>query len=260
MAWDCTDWAELWAGPSTRGTDIVTPYRQGQTARPREVDSKEANLPIVIYGKNPPDGSFNGDLRGGLYRNIDAFKRLIASPSASHQQGLRLLEMYGGNGEVRRAWVHVSTDLQLTPFGPAAVRGVLTITNPSGVMVSSDPKTLTGVANTEVHLDSAEDGSTTSNNSVITANGSGGSLKLTNLTYDITGGEYLKYNAAWSGTLVLNASTMTATLNGTRVDGNVITSGTPLWLPIYGGISNAIKVEATGGSATVTISYSPAWL
>jgi len=255
-AWDVLDYADLLNGAPTRGADITVSGRRGNIARRRNIDASEASISLVIYGDKDPEGNAHADVRSGLLSNIDALKKALR-PNATTLDGTRTLSVTIGE-ETRTAEVHTSPDIAVTALGPTAVRAVITLVIPSGVLRgASEEETINGTGtNTLTTLGTGE-----IYDAVVVVTGNASSLTIANLSYDAGGGVYLSYPHAFNGTLTFNAGTYVALLGASVVTGNVVTAGTPIWLPLLPG-ANSLAITAAGltGSLTTTVTYQPVYL
>lgn len=255
-AWNVLDYADLLNGAPTRGADITVSGKRGNIARRRNLDSSEASISLVIYGDKDPEGTPHADVRSGLLSNIDALKKALR-PNATTLDGTRTLSITIA-GETRTASVHTSPDIAITALGPTAVRAVITLIIPSGVLRGpSTVATLSGAGDQTVTID----GTGEVYDAIVTVSGEANSLTISNLSYNAGGGVYLEYDYAFNGTLSFNAETYVALYEGASVTGNVVTYGTPVWLPLLPG-ANLLNISAPGlvGSLTTTVTYRPVYL
>jgi hypothetical protein len=135
-AWSTEDIASLIDGPDVRGNDIVVPTRAGAVARRRVLDARRLSLPIAVTGVVDSDNIPFDDVREGLQANLDELKRVL-SPNTATLDGTRLLEWVRPN-EVRSARVHISPAVSMRSLGTSAVRMVVNITIPGGVLRSPE--------------------------------------------------------------------------------------------------------------------------
>lgn len=255
-AWDVLDYSDLLNGAPTRGADITVSSRRGNIARRRTLDASEASISLVIYGDRDPEGNAHADVRSGLLSNIDALKKALR-PNATTLDGTRTLSLTIGE-ETRTADVHTSPDIAISALGPTAVRAVITLVIPTGVLRgASTVANLSGTGEKTITLA----GSGEAYDAVVTVSGDADSLTIANLSYDADGGVYLGYAYAFNGTLSFNAETYVALYEGSPVTGKVVTAGTPVWLPLLPG-ANLLEISAPGlvGSLTTTVTYRPVYL
>jgi hypothetical protein len=255
-AWEVLDFSDLLNGAPTRGADIAVSGKRGTVARRRTLDASEASVSLVVYGDRDPEGNAHEDVRAGLLSNIDALKKALR-PNATTLTGTRTLSVTIGT-ETRTAAVHTSPDIAIAPLGPTAVRAVITLVLPYGVLRGASTvanlsgtgsKTLTVTGTGEVY------------DILLTVSGKANSLSISNLSYDGSGGVSLNYGYAFDGTLSFNADTYVALYGGAPVTGKVVTAGTPIWLPLLPG-SNSLNISAPGlvGDLTTTVTYRPVYL
>lgn len=255
-AWDVLDYSDLLNGAPIRGADITVSGKRGNIARRRTLDASEASISLVIYGDRDPEGNAHADVRSGLLSNIDALKKALR-PNATTLNGTRTLSLTIG-GETRTADVHTSPDMSISPLGPTAVRAVITLVIPSGVLRGpSSVANLSGTGTQTVTIA----GTGEIYDAIVTVSGDADSLTIANLSYNSSGGVYLAYEYEFNGTLSFNADTYLALYGGTPVTGKVVTAGTPVWVPLLPG-ANLLNISAPGlvGSLTTTVTYRPVYL
>lgn len=255
-AWVTEDIAELLSGPETRGRDLLNPARTGELARRRGLAARTVALPIVVNGYVDSDGVEHADPRAGLIANLDELKAIL-TPVSSTLTGTRTLQWVNEDSEVtREAEVHVSPAIATAAIGPHAVRIVVQVTIPGGVLRDAEQtvlnininhnqttktQTVTVPGNFEVQdafieFDNAGAGDPDCD-----------SFKITNLTYDAGGGVYLLYDEVVEDPLLIYADTYTATLGATEVGGSIVSAGSPIWLPLLPG-PNSIQVDIPGNT------------
>lgn len=269
-AWVTEDIATILDGPGTRGGDLINPARFGDIARRRTLSSRSATIPIVVIGHVDSDGNDNVDPRAGLIANLDELKTVL-TPNWGTLTGTRTLAWVNEDtGETREAEVHIDPAISTSAIGPHAVRIVVTVTIPGGILRSDTASTATilvAAANTSATANVTIDGNVEVQDAVITVEGNTGTIdcatfKIENNTYGTAAGTdvYLEYDNAPDGNLVINADTYSATDDGSTVSGQIVTAGTPLWLPLLPGVNNiTVTIGANTTGAEVTITYKAGW-
>lgn len=239
-AWATEDIASVLAGPPARGADLVIPGRPGQVARPRVTDARTVTIPLTVFGDYDWEGNAYSDKRVGLMTNLEHLKLRLAPPLGTD---LRNLYWYSPLGD-RRAQTLPESAIDISMLGTHTARVVLTLTIPSGLFrdVNDTVVTLTGSGTATIN------GTALLTDHVIAVSGSSSSFELNNTTL----GNKLIYDASHTG-LTFNCGTYSLTGGNA---GNVVTTGTPLWLPLRPG-TNALTL--TGGTG-LTITYKAAWL
>jgi hypothetical protein len=254
-AWTTEDISELLSGPETRGRDLLNPARTGELARRRALAARTVAIPMVVNGYVDSDGTPHADPRAGLISNLDELKAIL-TPRSSTLAGTRTLQWVNeDSGITREAQVHVSPAIASAALGPHAVRIVVQMTLPGGV--------LRDVAETMLSININHN--QTTKTSTITVPGtfevqdarieydgssgdpSANSFKITNLTYDAGGGVYLHYDDTVSDPLTIYAEDYSATLGATEVGGSIISAGSSIWLPLLPG-ANSIRVDIPGNT------------
>lgn len=242
--WTTNDITSVMSGPPARGADLLIPGRHGQTVRQRYTDAREMTIQLTVYGDQRWDGAAYPDPRAGLLANLDHLK-MVMLPNGVN---LRSLAWHHPAG-IRTASVHPSPAIDVAMVSPTVARITLTFQCPGGYLRGELVTTAFAVgSDTTVSLNVAGTGWVT-DHSITTPGGT-----TTTLTNGNTG-HSLIYPAASSG-LVFGCGSVS--LTGGAV-GAVVTSQTPLWLPLAPG-PNSIRLQLPGGSGTLTIAYRPAWL
>lgn len=255
-AWVTEDIAELLSGPETRGRDLLNPARTGELARRRGLASRTVAIPLVVNGYVDSDGVEHADPRAGLIANLDELKAIL-TPVSSTLTGTRTLQWVNeDSGITRQAEVHVSPAIATAAIGPHAVRIVVQMTLPGGVLRDEAQSTLTININhnqvTKTHTVTVP-GNFEVQDAVIEFDASGAgdpdcdSFRITNLTYDAGGGVYVEYDDVVEDPLVIYSETYSATLGATEVGGSIVSAGSPIWLPLLPG-ANSIKVDIPGNT------------
>ncbi len=257
-AWVTEDISELLSGPETRGRDLLNPARTGELARRRALAARTVAIPMLVNGYVDSDGTPHADPRAGLIANLDELKAVL-TPRSSTLTGTRTLQWVNEDSDVtREAQVHVSPAIASAAVGPHAVRIVIQMTLPGGVLRDVEETLL------NININSNQ----TTHTSTITVpgtyevqdariefdkSGSGDpscdSFKVTNLTYDAGGGVYLQYDDPVDDPLTIYAENYSATLGATEVGGSIISAGSPIWLPLLPG-ENSIRVDIPGNTVT----------
>ena len=260
-AWATEDIAELLSGPETRGRDLLNPARTGELARRRGLASRTVAIPIVVNGYVDSDGVEHADPRAGLIANLDELKAIL-TPVSSTLTGTRTLQWVNeDSGITREAQVHVSPAIATAAIGPHAVRIVIQMTLPGGVLRDETQTTLS-ITLTNVQTTKTQTITVPGNFEVqdavieVDRNGAGDpdcdSFRITNLTYDAGGGVYVEYAAAVEDPLVIYSDTYSATLGATEVGGSIVSAGSPIWLPLLPG-ANSIKVDIPGNTVATKV-------
>jgi hypothetical protein len=87
------------------------------------------------------------------------------------------------------------------------------------------------------------------------------SFKLENLSYDPTGGTYIEITSAVAHALSIDCGAYYAERNASDVSGEIVTGGTPLWLPLLPG-ENTLRLVLTSNSedSAVNVLYRAVYL
>lgn len=252
-AWDTEDIADLLNGPSVRGNDLVNPSRIGQIARRRTLDARTVTIPIVVNGYYDSNGDLNSDPRLGLISNLDELKKYL-TPNFTSLTGTRTLEWVTVD-DVRVAQVHVNPAISVSSIGPHAARVAVSIIIVGGVLRDEVDTTfdilLTNSENTKTETLNIP-GNVEVQDARIEFTGQAGlpnadSFKISNLTYDNTGGVYVEYDDTVDDTLNIYAENYSATLGTTAVGGSIVNAGSAIWLPLLPG-NNSIKIDTVNNS------------
>lgn len=130
--WETVDLSELWAGGDVRGTDRLIPGAAGVRPYPRRTTVSIRSVPMVVYGHTDADGVPYADVRAGLEANLDFLRANVTDPT-NVGDGTRTATLHLPSGATRTGDVHV-VGFSLSPVGPAAVRAVLSLSIPGGVL------------------------------------------------------------------------------------------------------------------------------
>ena len=134
-AWIITDLSPLWDIPGVRGEDRIIPYAEGRDAHRRIYDALIVSLPMAIFGDFNWEGVAQADARLGLWNNIEHLKANVLDPDiVAADPGTKLIELHAPGGTVRTGQCHVIGQLAPAPIGPGAIRAVLDVTIPLGVL------------------------------------------------------------------------------------------------------------------------------
>jgi hypothetical protein len=215
----------------------------------------------VVNGYVDSDGVEHADPRAGLIANLDELKAIF-TPVSSTLTGTRTLQWVNeDSGITREAQVHVSPAIATASIGPHAVRIVVQLTLPGGVLRDETQTTLS-ITLTNVQTTKTQTVTVPGNFEVQDAvieldrDGAGDpdcdSFRITNLTYDAGGGVYVEYDAAVEDPLIIYADTYSATLGATEVGGSIVSAGSPIWLPLLPG-ANSIKVDIPGNTVATKV-------
>ncbi len=252
-AWRTTDQSVFWAGPGEyRGSDIVVPYAQGVRAGRRLIPEKRIVIPIIVTGDLDADGIAHSSVREGLRLNLDALAQAFRPGSGA-------LDITLPDGSTRTATAHVLTGLQAVPAGPGALRCVVEVMVPDGVMRSTTATTATSstvTAGGTVDLTVSNPGSAEQNAISYTLSGTATEVLLTNLSHPDT--PTLEITADLSVDDVLIKTAEYSVMHGTTPLFATAT-GSPGWLPLVPG-NNAIRIQPTGGDAVLDVSHNAAYL
>jgi hypothetical protein len=252
-AWRTTDLSVFWAGPAEyRGNDIVVPYAQGVRPGRRTIPERRIVVPMVVTGDLDADGVAHATTREGLRANLDALA-LVFRP------GSGTLDVLMPDGSTRRATAHVLTGLQTVPAGAGALRAVVELLIPEGVFRSTVATTATSAsvsAGGTGAVNVSNPGTAEQNATTYTMSGTATKVLLTNLTHPETPTLEVTANLA-TGNVVIDTAAYSVTQGVSSLFATA--TGTPGWLPLVPG-TNQIRIQPTGGTATLAISHLPAYL
>jgi hypothetical protein len=256
-AWECVDFSALYDAPPVRGDDVAIPYHEGAQPFRRTIDARRVVLPMVVYGDHEREGDVSTGSRLTLRDNLDALKREVARPGQSGD-GTKLLRHVFSDGEVRQAPCHVIPPLQIGAFSPSSVRCTIDVIIPGGVLRS-------GVRQ-DVVSDLASDSLVVPNGgtgdqfeSLVTLAGDATVVTIRNLTWDPSGGTWIRYTGSISTGVLIDTRDWTVLSGGVNAVGRLTHAGHERWLPLLPG-PNHLEIIATGGNATVRVQHYPAWL
>lgn len=262
-AWEVEDLSPLWDAPEIRGGDLVVPYRRGVIPFRRNPAGKPVDLPLAIFGDADPDGAEHATPRVGLQLNRDTFMRDVwRPPQVGTIDGTRTLRYHLPDGSVRSGPCTVSGGLRPTPVGPSTLRVSLALNLTDGGLRDEDPVDVTSDpvgAGLDDLLVVPNPGTDYQDRIVYTLTGSASSVRIINQT--VSEDVWLEIGADLaSGDVELDTGTFTATRGGTlNVVGTVSHSGFERWLPLIPG-DNALRIEPTGGTATLQAVHNPFYL
>jgi hypothetical protein len=263
-AWEVTNLFELWGSADQRGDNDIIPFRRGRTPRRHHMDSKRRTLQMVIEGGVDSDGNPAVDARQQLEDNISELK-LGLRPLQHVEGGVRTATLHTPN-RVLVGPSQIRTGLQLGPIGPAAVNATLDVEFTDGVLydvaneVDVTESNVPGGGSADLAVPNPGDADQF--HVRIDLTGTATQVQLTNLTWDPDLNAYLVFGGALEDTGVgttIDTETFTAVRNGISVIGLVSHSGHEFWLPLVAGTTNTIRIEPTGGTATVRIRHYPAF-
>lgn len=80
-AWCVMNLSELWSTPDYRGGDVLIPYKQGQRAYRRRLDTTRYSLPMIVTGYCDHIGTPHADFAAGLEENIRYLMTYVALPT-----------------------------------------------------------------------------------------------------------------------------------------------------------------------------------
>jgi hypothetical protein len=251
-AWETLDLSELNDGPGVRGEDYVVPQLRGALPRQRTTDSRTVNIPIVIFGDKSSTGAVHANPREGLLTNINELKTAIRPHRRTIQIGTptRTLTWYRPGGNVFTQ-VHISPELSLDYINPTTARAVLTITIPSGILISSTNTTINQYVDNSETFSFNVLGSAEVVNSTINIPGAANSISI----YSATTGFGLEYDLPVTTGLQIFTGGFTALDGATNVSGNVVTTGTNLWMPLMPGTNTWTVTRDGAATQLMTIQY-----
>lgn len=262
-AWECVDCAGLYDAPPVRGGEVAVPYHEGSIASRRLVAARRVVLGMIVFGNRDRDGNRYDDPRTGLRANLDALKREVARPVQNSTDGTRMLRHVFVDGEVRQAPCQVIPPLQVAPASQDEALCTIDVLIPGGVLRSPDEQFAQSASvpgGTTSVLSVPNGGTADQFSSVIELSGSATEVVLSNLSWDPTGGTWLKYTGSIADGITIDTDAWTAVTGlGAAVPANVRKLGHERWLPLQPG-ANLVDIAPTGGSATVRIAHYPAWL
>lgn len=239
-AWATESVGSIMSSAPARGADLVVPGRPGQVARPRVTDARTITIPLTVWGEYDWDGNPYADPRIGLITNLDHLKTRLVPPMGTD---FRTVTWHAPTGD-RRARTLPDAGLDVEPLGLTSARAVITMTIPSGVFTD----TLDTVATITDGGTLVVSGTAVVTDAVIDVTGSGSTLEIHNTTT----GMKLIYDAAHTGP-TFDCGEYTVTGGDAA---NVVTTGTPMWLPLQPG-NNVINLT---GCTSIDVTYRAAWL
>jgi hypothetical protein len=209
---------------------------------------------MVVFGDFDAEGNPHPDNREGLRANLDAL-------AAAMRPGGGTLAVVMPDGSSRTGNAISAGGLQATALGPGAMRAVVDLIIPEGVLRSTSATTATSASvsgGSSGTISIANSGTAEQNAVVYTLSGTATSVVLTNTSHPDTPTLTVAVNLA-SGNVVVNTGAYTALQGTTSKLGNITPTKTQVWLPLILGANN-ISIAPTGGSCTLSISHYPAFL
>lgn len=259
-AWEIEDLSGLWDLGEYRGGDRAVPYRRGVLPYRRILGAKVVDLPFVILGDYDPDGALAADPRAQLWANRNELVRTVLRPlQVGTATGDRTVRYYAPDGSTLAGPGKVVGGLRPTPVGPSAMRGSLALSLTEGGLRS---ETLVDVTSSSVadggQLDFTvpNPGTDYQDELTLTLTGTASVVRLTNLTADPAGGVWWEFGGTLDAGVTVDTELFTATRGGVSVVGLVTHSGYEKWLPLVPG-DNTVRIEPTGGTATVQFEHYP---
>jgi len=253
-AWETLNFDELNSGVETRGENLIIPRRPGAFIRPRIIDQKIVNIPIIIYGNKAPDGSTYGNAREGLQTNIDLLKAALFNPYQPNDF-TRLLTYHRSTTDLE-AVCQTKPNLDLERLSPTTARGIITIEIPNGVLRSTTTTTINQWVDDDETFNIGVSGTSDNYGATYNIPGAANSVIIQNLTT----GASLTYNYPTTTGLQIITPIFQALDGATNVGGRITTTGTPFWLPLKAG-TNQLRVQRNGGaSVAMTISFKANWI
>lgn len=265
-AWEVTDLSELWDIANIIGELPTVPYRRGVIPFRRALGGKNVNLPIVVFGSEDLEGNPYDTAREGLEANRNVLVRdVLRPPRVNTQAGTRTLRYHLPSGEVLAGPCILAGGLRPQPKGPGAFEGAITVILTEGGLRS---ETEVDVTSGSVASGGSSDfavpnpGLDYQDALLIDLTGTATAVRLTNLTADVDEEVYLEFGGDISlGTgVALDTLAFTAVRDAVNVVGLVSYSGFERWLPLVPGGDNTIRIEPTGGTATVQFRHFPFYL
>lgn len=133
-AWLLEDIAPFWDLPAIRGSDRLIPFTDGQSPLRRRKDTARVQTAIWIFGDSNWNNTPYSNVRQGLVTNRDELVSLIGLPSTSDADPTWDLVVHMPDGSTRGAGCFVNTPFGFEGRGPHAMKGVLDVTIPGGVL------------------------------------------------------------------------------------------------------------------------------
>jgi len=259
-AWEVTNLEVLYSGAGSRGADRAVPYFAGDAVVARRLGASVSHqVAMLVVGSHDSDGDPTSDGRQGVVDNLDELKRDVFRPRQNTETGLVVARLTLPDETTRIADVH-AVNWEHGPLGPSAVRGVFDLVIPAGlwrsetVSSTESPSISDGVPTNVVVPNSG-----TADQMAVTITIEGGAtstVRMSNLTWDSTGGTFLDFNGDTTDDVVIDTAAFTAVRDSVSVVGLVDHSGHERWLPLVPG-NNTIEVAPTGADVTVTFDHYP---
>jgi hypothetical protein len=263
-AWRILDHSELNNGPELRGSNLTIPRHRGQLAQMRYTDSRTVSLPIAIFSDKTPfgDNPFTTygvtTYREALFTNIQWLKsQLTFNPTTDTRTFTAIFHRGATLGDLQ-AEVQPSVSLDIQHIGLNNARGVLTLTFPEGVWRTTGSLiTTTGTvaASTTATFNIQSDAEVL--DATIQIPGAANSLTILN---NANGCSISYPHAITSSGITINCGAYTAQDGATEVGGKILTTGTPLWLPLVPYNNQLVVTRPGGSSVTMTFSYRGVYL
>lgn len=128
-AWRVTNLSALY-GMNKRGSDLVMPGAAGSRPYQRQIASRTASLPLIVYGTHDRTGTPYGNVYAGIDDNVDALMTAIVDPPGT-TAGTRAAIWHRATGNYT-ADIHVEA-FEPETWGRGWVRFVLDLSVPAGV-------------------------------------------------------------------------------------------------------------------------------
>lgn len=259
-AWEIEDLSPLWDLAGFRGDDLAVPYHRGAVPFRRALGAKRVDLPFVILGDYDPDGAAASDVRAQLWANRRELVRTVLRPlQVATNTGDRTVRYYAPDGSTIAGPGKIIGGLKPTPVGPAALRGSLSLSlSEGGLRGETESDETSSQVSDGGQLDFAvsNDGDDYQDELRIDLTGTATLVRLTNLTADAGGDVWWEFGGSLDAGVAVDTSDFSAVRGGVSVSGLVTHSGFERWLPLVPG-TNTIRIEPTGGTATVRFRHFP---
>lgn len=250
-AWATTSLAALYDSPAVRGDGTAVYLHHGEQAPRRWYTPRVVSLPIAVFGDVDSDGVAHADVRTGLRRNLDELKSVLRPVLDGDFTNTLVHHHPDGN---RNARCQVVSPLATRAVGPTAMRAVVDLWLPDGVMRDVAVTSATGTDSVAFDLVVPNAG-TDQFDVQITLSGAATSVEIVSPAF---GGQSLTFDGALGGGVQITTARQTATRDGADVHGLVDASGMGRWLVLPAG-GETWTVTPTGGSVTVDVEHRAAW-
>lgn len=248
-AWYTNSLAALYDSSAADGEGTDLAYHHGQEPSPRWLAPRIVALPVTVIGNFDSDGDAHANVRTGLRRNLDELKAKLRPDTG----GTVPLIHRHPDGD-REARCQPTGPLTTRAIGPTAMRVVVDLWLPDGVMANTSSSNADGTGSAEFEVEVPNPGTADQYDATISLSGTATSVTIVS---DL--GHSLMYSGDLSvGAVSLKTGPMTADRVGTDVHG-LVSSSYPRWLPIPAG-GDTWTVTPTGGSVTLAVSHKAPWL